>query len=753
MADVQAILSKLKKVKGAGHGKWSALCPAHTDKKPSLSVGLGEDGKVLLHCHAGCDVKDIVAAVGMTEADLFADAPAQPGKPEVVATYDYTDLDGNLLYQVVRRNDKSFRQRQPDGRGGWVWNIKGTPRVLYNLPQVASTPIEDWVFIVEGEKDADNLRELNIAATTNSGGAGKWHQVADDSVLHGRQVAIIPDNDEPGREHAQQVAMALRGKAKVVKVLDLLTLWPDAPAKADISDYIAERDSLASEDIAQGLVELAESLPRADKTPLNPEVLEVLSTSARLDVYQPLPVEALPEPFRTFVVQASEAVGCDLAFVALPLLSAAASAIGNTRRIQLKRGWTEPTILWTAIVGDSGTMKSPALELALRSLRRRQQEAIKLHAEELEAYKTEAMRYDLALADWKKSGGEGLPPVEPQPPVLKRCWCDDTTMEALAVLLLNNWRGLLMVRDELAGWLGGFDRYAQGKGSDVAKWLEMHGGRSIMVDRKTGTPRTIYVPRAAVSVTGGIQPATLQRALGRAYFENGLAARLLLASPPRRVKRWSETEIEAALEQAVSAVFDNLFDIEPIDGPDGDPEPGIVRLSSPAKAAWIQFYNEHADEQVELSGDLSAAWSKLEGYAARLALVVHLVRWASGEIDDPDELDEQSLTSGVTLSRWFGRETCRVYDMLAEEEDDRARRELIERIERRGGTITVRDLQRSSRAHAGSEIAEAALEDLVSAGWGRWDTCPPGSAGGRPSRHFRLADSADVDKTSQTLRN
>jgi 5S rRNA maturation endonuclease (ribonuclease M5) len=294
MADVQAILSKLKKVKGAGHGKWSALCPGHADKKPSLSVGLGEDGKVLLHCHAGCDVKTIVAAIGMTETDLFADAPAQPGKPEVVATYDYTDLDGNLLYQVVRRSDKSFLQRRPDGRGGWVWNIKGTPRVLYNLPYVASTPIEDWVFIVEGEKDVDNLREFNIAATTNSGGAGKWHQVADDSVLHGRQVAIIPDNDEPGREHAQQVATALHGKAKIVKIIKL----PRMPEKGDVSDWLARFNEpngatpyirirryahKAKEFVPAGLT-LCEAEPKTDKAQVFGPVLTCLADVQPCDV-------------------------------------------------------------------------------------------------------------------------------------------------------------------------------------------------------------------------------------------------------------------------------------------------------------------------------------------------------------------------------------------------------------------------------------------------------------------------------------
>lgn len=154
-------------------------------------------------------------------------------------------------------------------------------------------------------------------------------------------------------------------------------------------------------------------------------------------------------------------------------------------------------------MGDSGTLKSPALELALCPLRHRQHVAMKQHTQEVEGYKADVLRYEIDLTAWKKSKGRGLPPTEPRVPVLRRCWCDDTTIEALAVLLSENWRGLLLVRDELAGWLGGFDRYSQGKGGDVAKWLEMHGGRSIMVDLKTGNARTIYVPHAAMSITGG----------------------------------------------------------------------------------------------------------------------------------------------------------------------------------------------------------------------------------------------------------
>ncbi len=283
----------------------------------------------------------------------------------------------------------------------------------------------------------------------------------------------------------------------------------------------------------------------------------------------------------------------------------------------------------------------------------------------------------------------------------------------------------------------------------MAKWLEMHGGRSIMVDRKTGDRKTIYVPLAAVSVTGAIQPTTLQRALGRAYFENGLAARLLLACPPRRVKQWAEAEIDPATERTVATVFDRLYSLAPIMRQDGEPEPGIVRLSSEAKRAWIDFYNKHAQEHADLTGDLSAAWSKLEGYAARLALVAHLVRWAAGDttLVNPDVVDETSIAAGVTLSRWFGQETRRVYTILGETDVDRQRRGLMELVQRHGGNITVRDLMRSSRAYPTSEIAEQALNDLVRAGVGSWEDSGPTRQGGRPTRRFVLAGTVDVDET------
>lgn len=153
-----------------------------------------------------------------------------------------------------------------------------------------------------------------------------------------------------------------------------------------------------------------------------------------------------------------------------------------------------------------------------------------------------------------------------------------------------------------------------------------------VVDRKTSG--TLHVPTAAVSIVGGIQPGVLQRALGPANRENGLAARLLLVMPPRRAKRWSEAGIEPATADAMGVVFERLFGLEHDTGDDGEPAARLTRLSHDAKAAYVDFYNEHAKELADAEGDWAAALSKLEELPLRLGLVIHLVRWAAGEVVD-----------------------------------------------------------------------------------------------------------------------
>ncbi len=462
--------------------------------------------------------------------------------------------------------------------------------------------------------------------------------------------------------------------------------------------------------------------------------------------FVPFPVEVLPWPVSTYIIEGAEAMGCDPSYIALPILSAAA-AIGNSRRIKLKESWKEPAIIWTGIVGDSGSMKSPAIDLAMRPLRRMQSEAFRVYESEMEQYQKDLAEYELAVKRCKKSDPLPDKPIEP---VAKRFYCGDITIEALAGLLKDAPRGLLLARDELSGWLKSFNAYKK-KGGDDAQWLELHRAGTLLVDRKSGVPKTIHIPNASVSVCGGIQPGILEAALGREHFENGLAARLLLAMPPRRVKRGTEAEIDETLRWQIDAVFERLLDMKMISDEFGGLGPVDLPLTVEGQIAWIEFYDEHAAQQAEIAGgDLAAAWSKLEGYAARLALIVHCLRMAAGDesLTTGDYIDADSVAAAVTITRWFGQETRRVYGMLAESDDQREQRRLVELIRSKGGRITARELMRTGRRFQGSsDVAKSALRELVDMGWGRWEHVQAGADGGRPSKVFVLSDKGSDDKT------
>jgi len=253
---VDKVLGVLEGVREDSKDHWMALCPAHNDHDPSLRVTLKpDDGRILLKCFAGCSQEQILRALearGISRSDLSPPSKPQPRRDSstILKTYDYFSKDGRLLFQVVRMNPKTFRQRRPcpnNGKcghpkcsremygGWWHWDLDGVERVLYHLPEVmAASARGGRVYVVEGEKDADALAHRGLVATTNPQGAGKWRAEYSEA-LRGACVVILPDNDEPGRRHAEQVAQSLHGIAASVRVLHL----PGLPPKGDVSDWLA----------------------------------------------------------------------------------------------------------------------------------------------------------------------------------------------------------------------------------------------------------------------------------------------------------------------------------------------------------------------------------------------------------------------------------------------------------------------------------------------------------------------------------
>lgn len=224
-----------------------ARCPCHDDRKQSLSIGRGERG-IVLKCQAGCDTRDVIGRVGIKPRDLFYDKPTE--RPQIVAVYEYPNG-----VQKLRKSDKSFSWRRPDGKGGWIYNRQGVPHSLY----IAGSLANNQVFVTEGEKDADNLHRFGFDAVSGADGAGpgKWRPEYTEQ-LRGHTVIIFLDNDAVGKAYAEETASALHGVADHVQLCDLSTVWPEIPEHGDVSDLI---ERFGDETACKMIVQLATQTP------------------------------------------------------------------------------------------------------------------------------------------------------------------------------------------------------------------------------------------------------------------------------------------------------------------------------------------------------------------------------------------------------------------------------------------------------------------------------------------------------------
>jgi hypothetical protein len=235
---LEHILPCLEGVEETSNGSYQALCPAHDDHDPSLSVSaVVENGtqKVLISCWAGCERDQILKKLGLEWKDLFSSNESDRRSGRIVATYEYTSPSGKLLHQTVRYEPKRFLQRRPDGNGGWVWDIKEIEPILYRLPEVLKACLKgETIYVLEGEKDVDRAQEeLGITATTCAMGAGKWRESYTHTLI-GANVILVPHNDEAGRKHVLKVAQDLRPVAASVRILEL----PGLRENGDLTDWI-----------------------------------------------------------------------------------------------------------------------------------------------------------------------------------------------------------------------------------------------------------------------------------------------------------------------------------------------------------------------------------------------------------------------------------------------------------------------------------------------------------------------------------
>lgn len=305
--EIEEIVKGLLECKKINSNSYMAKCPAHNDKRASLSIKESNE-KILIHCFAGCKTEDIVKRMGVTMKDLFREKYENKEKNKrlkIEAEYIYVSENGDKLYKVIRYNPKRFIQaRFNNNSNNWDFNMNGVQYVLYNLPNVIKT---ETIYFVEGEKDADNLNKLGLVATTTVGGASSFnkHALEYTKYLKDKTVYIIPDNDKAGDKYADDIKKALDGFAKTVKILKIKNEIRDLKEKADISDVLKK---YGKEETLEILKKLQVKEYKEDIFPINSanelnadnfsKILDYLGIKIRFNVItKRISVEGMPKKY------------------------------------------------------------------------------------------------------------------------------------------------------------------------------------------------------------------------------------------------------------------------------------------------------------------------------------------------------------------------------------------------------------------------------------------------------------------------
>jgi hypothetical protein len=479
-----------------------------------------------------------------------------------------------------------------------------------------------------------------------------------------------------------------------------------------------------------------------------PAIITMPQAAIPEEGWKPFPTDCLPAVAAAYVNGLSAAMSADPALIALPLLASMASAIGNSRVVSIHDAWQEPSILWSLVVAESGSQKTPSYLKGIAFVQEINAKLEDANTEDKKRFERETREYEAALMLWKqacrsKDGTSEPPPVAPAPEVTLAALTNNTTVEGLAKLMGTNPRGLLLARDELSGWLD-FGRYSGGGGAasgDVAEFLQMHSAGQLIVDR-AGRGR-LTVKRASLSITGGIQPGILTRAIGDEHQENGLLPRFLLASPPKRLKKRPKKSTGSDATGATRIMFETLRGL-----PLPDSGPVHLPLDPAADDAWWQFHDAHAVRVYESHGFTASLLSKIEAAAARLALVIHLGRAAGGEKVSWDAVDATSMARGVTLANWFANEGLRVHGATVGNRVDAPAEELLQIVREAGGAVADRVVRNRRKRFRDSAERGRTVGRLVAAGKLETFTTEPSEQGGPPALWLRIPATAAMSMST-----
>lgn len=430
-------------------------------------------------------------------------------------------------------------------------------------------------------------------------------------------------------------------------------------------------------------------------------------------------------PWADWLKDAAEVKNAPIDYVAVGLLVTASACIGNSRWVSPWEGWAEPPILWGMLIGDPSAGKSPALDAVFDGVREIESELTDAYNEARKEWEDLDEIAKLKLAQWKADargdiadGGE--PPEKPSdtdagsPPLRERIRIGDATIEKVVDLLSASWRGLVMCRDELSGWLGNMERYSSG--ADRPFWLEAYGGRSYVVDRKA-SPEPITVDHLTVAILGGTQPDKLEALLLNAD-DDGLLARFLTVWPEpvpigEPTSRLDNDRLIAALKR--------LRKLSGVQDEKGNLRPYLIYLTEDAKGVFQAFRKQCRAWEESAEGLYKGHIGKLSGMALRLSCVLAYLDYAWSGDDMPGAISEQHIRRACKLVGEHYREHAyRTYGKRKDHDEitnvDKVAAFLLNEPSKQ---VSIRDLQREVLRNCKAAHVTQALAVLEEAGWVR----------------------------------
>lgn len=459
-----------------------------------------------------------------------------------------------------------------------------------------------------------------------------------------------------------------------------------------------------------------------------------------------LPIDDVFGPrFAAWAREAAEAKGAPLDYAVFSVLSVLSSVIGNARWVSPWRGWSEPPVIWAMLIGLPSAGKSPAIDAALQPLRAAERPLREAADAEKKAWSERAEIAKLAESTWKEAVKAAIkegqtPPDRPKeadagpPPHIPRLVVNDGTIERLGAILANQPRGILQMRDELAGWLEGMARYSGG-GSDRPFWLEAYGGRGYTVERMGREPLTI--DRLTIAVMGGVQPDRLKTLLFKAD-DDGLLARFLPIwpepAPLRRPGEWTD-------EDLMRRIIEKLLTLDLLTDEHDQQRPWIVGFTDGARDLMDEFRQAVRQWETEADGLMLSFIGKLPGLTARLSLVLAFLDWASEGDEEPHQITVQHFGRAAHLVESYVLPMARrAYADAATPKAERAARRLVQLIrEQCWPRFTSSDVLRLDRTGLGTKAAlDPALDMLLDGDAIRAVPVPTGAQGGRPKRLYAV---------------